>query len=313
MTPNVETTISFDLDRVLLPEPLKDTVFADLVDRLAQEVGPRWGWSPMRAREEIRRRVWQEFTRQSHNGHHSVEAFDWDANFGRVAQVLGATQAIDTGSMVKEFCQHPQDIPAYPEVPQVLEELQHRGVRLLVITNGYARYQMPLLRALGLAPFFHRIVTCDQAGHTKPARAIYRHAFANLNGRKIHVGDRLLHDVYGARRAGLEAVWLNRCLPAGIDGLPPAARLISPLVTETMRNELIKEEALDDPLKAYRPDYVLRDLRELPSLLFSNAIGKRQPSCDGQRSLTERSTDLITKAPLRLGQRPRQTLDNRRS
>ena len=269
-----EITISFDLDRVLLAEPLKDTVFANIIDNMAQEIGPRWAWSHNRAREEIRHRIRQEFARQSHNGHHSAKAFDWDANLGRVARDLGSTQVIDIGSMVTEFCRHPQEIPSYPEVPQVLRELQGCGARLLVITNGYARYQMPLLRALELTLFFQRIITSDQVGQAKPALAIYHHAFDGFNGRKIHVGDRLLHDIYGARQAGLETIWLNRRLPAAIDSLPQAERLLSPVVIDAMRNELIEEKAPGAPLELYRPDYVIRGLRELPSLLFNSLARK---------------------------------------
>ena len=272
-----EITISFDLDRVLLPEPLKETVFANIIDNMAQEIGPRWAWSHNRAREEIRHRIRQEFSRQSHNGHHSVEAFDWDANFERVAQVLGvAHQTFDIGSMVTEFCRHPQEIPSYPEVPQVLRELQGCGARLLVITNGYARYQMPLLHALELTLFFQRIITSDQVGQAKPALAIYHHAFDGFNGRKIHVGDRLLHDIYGARQAGLETIWLDRRLPAAIDNLPQKARLVSTVVIDSMKNELIEENAPHLSPELCRPDYVIRDLRELPSLLFDNAARKRE-------------------------------------
>ncbi len=172
--------------------------------------------------------------------------------------------------MVEEFCRHPQKIPSYPEVPGILEELRHQGARLLVITNGYARYQVPLLRALGMASFFDRIATPDIVGCAKPASGIYRYAFAGFKGwRKVHIGDWLLDDVYGAQQAGLEAVWLHRCLPAELDGLPQPARMSSPLVAEAMRSKLVEEGLAGTPLDAYWPDYVIRDLRELPALLFS--------------------------------------------
>jgi len=262
--------ISFDLDGVLLPDPLEDTVFEDLIIRLAQEIAPLQGWSRSQAEEEVRRRVWEEFHRQSRAGYYPVEAFDWDAIFIRVSRALGARQAVDIGRMVRELCQRPHEIPSYPEVPEVLAELRRRGARLLVVTNGYAQYQVPLLYALGLATFFYRIVTPDKVGYVKPARGIYRHAFAGLDGRKVHVGDYLLHDVYGAHQAGLEAVWLERCLPVELDGLSQTARLASPVVRGAMRIAMIEEGVPPcAPLNVYMPDYVIRDLWELPALLFS--------------------------------------------
>lgn len=262
--------ISFDVDGVLLPDPLADTVFKELGARLAREIASRQGWPLARAEEELRRRIREEFRHRLGDRDYPVEAFDWDAIFTQVGQELGATQSIDIGGMVEDFCRHPQEIPCYPEVLEVLGELRHRGARLLVVTNGYARYQVPLLRALGMASFFDRIATPDKAGYAKPTSGIYHYAFSGFEGwRKVHVGDWLLHDVYGAQQAGLEAVWFDRCLPVELDGLPQAARPSSPLMEEAMRSKLADEGRAGESLDAYRPDYVIRDLRELPPLLFS--------------------------------------------
>ena len=91
----MKIAISFDVDGVLLPNPLADTVFKDLTASLAQEIASRRGWSLVRAEGEVRRRIREEFRHRLCSSDYPVEAFDWDAIFTQVGRELGATQSID--------------------------------------------------------------------------------------------------------------------------------------------------------------------------------------------------------------------------
>jgi putative hydrolase of the HAD superfamily len=99
-----------------------------------------------------------------------------------------------------------------PEAAAVLDALGGRGLRLAVVSNWDERLPR-LLDGLGLARRFDAIVFSQEVGVEKPHPRIFRAALARLGvppEAALHVGDRKLEDVEGARGAGLGALWLSR-------------------------------------------------------------------------------------------------------
>jgi putative hydrolase of the HAD superfamily len=115
----------------------------------------------------------------------------------------------------------------YDDVRPALERLR-RGYRLFAISNGNAD-----LSRCGIGNLFDGHVTAIGAGAAKPDARIFA-ALVDMTGVSaaeiIHVGDDPLADVDGARKAGMQAVWLNR---GGArkwpDALAPPPRTISTL------------------------------------------------------------------------------------
>ena len=110
------------------------------------------------------------------------------------------------------------EVDLYPDVRGALERLAAR-VPIVSLSNGNAD-----LARIGLAPLFAGIVTARDFGAGKPAPEIFRHACAVagvLPHQVLHVGDDPELDVLGARRAGLNAAWVNRGGAAwSHDGVP---------------------------------------------------------------------------------------------
>ena len=126
----------------------------------------------------------------------------------------------------------------YDDVRETLDPLKP-NYRLALITNGASDTQRGSIRALGIEQMFDGVIISGEIGVQKPDPYVFRLALSRLRvepEKAWHVGDSLRQDVGGARGAGLTAVWLNR---AGV------AR---------------KENDLE-------PDYTIRSLRDLPSLL----------------------------------------------
>jgi putative hydrolase of the HAD superfamily len=99
------------------------------------------------------------------------------------------------------------DVVLYDDVLPAFEALAGR-YRLFAISNGNAD-----LAAIGLAHFFERSLAAREAGMLKPDPRIFTmllDAAGVAADRAVHVGDDPDADVEGARRAGVEAVWLNR-------------------------------------------------------------------------------------------------------
>jgi putative hydrolase of the HAD superfamily len=100
----------------------------------------------------------------------------------------------------------------FDEVPQVLAELQNRGYMLAIASNFDRRLHdvcdgFPALRKIGL-----RIIS-SEVGFRKPGDKFFE-ALVSQTGcdpaEVLMVGDDLVNDVEGARRAGLGAVLINR-------------------------------------------------------------------------------------------------------
>jgi len=99
-------------------------------------------------------------------------------------------------------------------MPQAIETLEYLSLRykLSIITNGFEEIQNVKLTSANLHRFFDHIITSQTAGHKKPAREIFDFAM-HKNGvqaaETMMVGDNLLTDIAGARRASIDTVFFN--------------------------------------------------------------------------------------------------------
>lgn len=153
--------------------------------------------------------------RQSHAECSSVE------RFRRTLRRLG----IDDRAKAQRLCEaHMAAIADAAEMPP-----EHAGLlrglrgslRLGLVSNfDHAPTARSILRRFGIEALFDHVVISDECGWRKPGRRIFDLAVAAMgmsNRELVFVGDSALEDVDGARRAGIDAVWLN---PAG-DVFPP--------------------------------------------------------------------------------------------
>ena len=118
------------------------------------------------------------------------------------------------------------DVVLYDDVLPSFEALVGR-YRLFAISNGNAD-----LAAIGLAHFFERSLAAREAGTLKPDPRIFTMLLDEAGvaaDRAVHVGDDPEADVEGARRAGVEAVWLNRTSARWPDAMPAPRHAISSL------------------------------------------------------------------------------------
>lgn len=105
----------------------------------------------------------------------------------------------------------PQKEHLIPKAIETLEYLRPK-YKLSVITNGFEEIQNVKLRAGNMRSFFDHIITSQTAGHKKPAREIFDFAMQK-NGvvatDTIMVGDNLLTDIAGAKKASIDSVFFN--------------------------------------------------------------------------------------------------------
>lgn len=114
-----------------------------------------------------------------------------------------------------------RSLPAYPEVPEVLDRLRGAGSRTAIFSNGSPQMLSDAVHSAGLDVLLEALLSVETVERFKPAAAAYdivtRHfacdpgaiTFVSSNG----------WDIYGAARFGFRTVWVNRAgLP--VDRLP---------------------------------------------------------------------------------------------
>ena len=100
----------------------------------------------------------------------------------------------------------------FPGALELLGELRQRGLKLGLITNGFAETHYEKLELLGLERSFDAVLCADEVGMLKPDPRIFLHAcelLSTLPSRAAMVGDRYFRDISGAREAGLYTVYVR--------------------------------------------------------------------------------------------------------
>ncbi len=104
----------------------------------------------------------------------------------------------------------------FDDTIRVLGQLKGMGYRMSIITNGITSVQKGRVQATGTASFFSYVAIAEELGFVKPDPMFFTETFRELEKLGIHpenplvIGDSLSSDIEGARRAGLDSVWINR-------------------------------------------------------------------------------------------------------
>lgn len=214
--------VSFDLDGVLIQNPFKLGVGPHLRAHVRAGAALR-GLEQEEADRRIHDAVSEAVAVRMNRGD-LVAAYDWDVIFSEVARSFGADPVPDVAGLVRHYCAVPETIWLLDRAGPTLAALADAGFGLVATTNGFQRYQLPVLEALGIAGRFERVLAPDTTGFAKPDPGI----LAGVPGLVAHVGDMLYHDVLVARRLGVTAVWVTDALPDPIAALPVATRTADP-------------------------------------------------------------------------------------
>lgn len=150
----------------------------------------------------------------------TAEALDW------AAERHGATK-----NQAETLLNLYRRLPAYPEVPQMLDRLRNAGAQTAIFSNGSPEMLADAVSSAGLEDRLEALLSVESAGRFKPSVEAYGIVtlhfdcepeditFVSSNG----------WDIYGATRFGFSTVWVNRAaLP--VDRLPhKPTRILSDL------------------------------------------------------------------------------------
>jgi 2-haloacid dehalogenase len=101
--------------------------------------------------------------------------------------------------------------PPFPEVPDALRELRHRGWNLVILSNSDRHLIVESEKRIGVP--FDLLVVAEDVQSYKPAHAHWERFFELTTAGKehhVHVAASLFHDIAPTRELGLRSIWINR-------------------------------------------------------------------------------------------------------
>jgi FMN phosphatase YigB (HAD superfamily) len=237
-----QSVVFFDLDGTFMVNPFDTAVWPVVMGEIAQKAS-----LPL---EQVSDLIIEENRlRQDDANVLAVTAMDWDDITQTVAARLGVS--LDS-SCVDLVCAHALSHSfVLNDGADVLRELTAPHRALVVATKGLAKYQQPVLDALGLTPLFTTILTPDTHGALKKSPAYYGDWAAGTR-LQIMVGDRYDDDVAPAGSYGFKTVWKLENLEASLRGKDPFARA------------LLYDYA---PHQHITADAIITSLQELPAVV----------------------------------------------
>ena len=211
------TTISFDGDGTLwdFDKVMRHSLHHALDELRRQVRGNRSARLTIEEMVHIRNAVAQELKGRVTN----LEQIRLQA-FERTLEYIGIRDDNLAHHLNAVYLKHRfEDIELYDDVVSTLDALAKR-FKIGLLSNGNSYPQR-----CGLAGVFRFVVFSRDYGFEKPDRRIFEVALekAGCSGHDelLHVGDSLVNDVYGAKKAGMKSVWLNRPRVQNDTGIEP--------------------------------------------------------------------------------------------
>lgn len=260
-------TISFDLDGVVIQNPFARGVFPWVRQHVRSNVSALAELEQAEADRQMTAAVNEIWMQRMREGQF-VTAYDWDEILNEASRKLEGPEIPSVAGLVERFCAEEGMIAVLPGAIEGLQLLCEHGARIVALTNGFQKYQWPVLVALGIEHYFDTVYTPDGIGFAKPQSG----AFHAIPGLDAHVGDTLVHDVLGANLAGVTSVWMEPQLPAELAPLSPGERAENPILHEFLARQLdgnlYSRFHPEANAETARPDLVVLDVHEAAQALL---------------------------------------------
>lgn len=248
--------ITFDLDETVMQNPFKEWVFPEIVSIVEKKVKDKNDVFSLIVEEHLQRMSDAKF----------LEAYDWDQIINELLVKLDVNTEIDVTSLVKKHANSPKVYLLEDTMLASLRKIKENGYHLAAATNGYHKYQYPVLQELRLDTVFDEIIASDTAGFAKPDPRMLQGLHQHDNTVIAHVGDRIDHDIVMANQLGVISIFINNALSEDILHMPIEQRRNHPSFLSICETKWHKENKLrKDPFiqKDCLPDIVVCSIEEL--------------------------------------------------
>ncbi len=236
-----QSVLFVDLDGTILKGPF-DVVFPVVFNEVAAQASLTVESAQQRIIQESR-------NRQQNPNLPPTQAIDWDDVVATVAHQVGLTDW--PPDFVSQTLQHylaPPHTQLLDDADQLLPQLANPQRALVAVTKGLAKYQKPLLTALGLVDLFTDVITLDTNNVGKDDVRFYA-TWRNRARTRLIVGDQYQDDVVYPHGFGFKTIW-------------------KPEGSSAIDDPFERAQAFDHPEgETIRPDAIIFSLRELPRVV----------------------------------------------
>ncbi|MCZ8518322.1 MULTISPECIES: HAD family hydrolase [Paenibacillus] len=210
---NGKTAVCFDVNQTLVQQGLSFEqcfrhIWEDYTARWLQEEAPRQEdlWAEYITRWQQRKKVRTTFKQldelQQQCLREALLQFGVPVSAGFARSFMEELRGLQVGAKT-----------LMPRTAETLEKLA-QSHRLAIISNSPRSEVLLMLGRFGLSGYFpqEHIFTAARPADKKPAPALFRAALHSLGvtaRQAVMVGNSWKHDVCGAVKAGMDAVWLN--------------------------------------------------------------------------------------------------------
>lgn len=250
----IKKWITFDLDGTLMQNPFVDWVFPE-IEKLVND-------------QLVEKRNITSLLVEKHEklmaNNQTLEAYDWDTILLEVLEELDLDQelSIDVEELVIKHTVKPKVYLLEECIPATLQQLQGAGYSLAVVTNGYYKYQYPVLKELGIAHFFDEIITPETNNCSKPDPRILDSI--RKDGEVVaHIGDRIDHDVCMSNHINVTSIFINRSLPEGYEQIPLLDRFEHEEISRICQEKYIRETKSKEFTTECEPSIIIGSIKEL--------------------------------------------------
>lgn len=249
--------LTFDLDGTIMQNPFVKYVFPEVQRNIIDKCSYEYN-------------VIQELFNEHYlrvKNKRTVEAYDWDDIVEQHIRKQQLELRINIEELVEKHSTLPKVYLLEDESLSVLEYLKERGYSLAAVTNGFYKYQYPVMRELGLTRYFERIITPDQVGYGKPDHRILQSL--TKDGEIIaHIGDRLDDDVQLANAFGIYSVFIYRQLPYHLLIIKADQRSKDVEIKKILESKWKREtqHQLNSLTESPIPDIIVSSLNELKDI-----------------------------------------------
>ncbi|TGB01468.1 HAD family hydrolase [Halobacillus salinus] len=113
------------------------------------------------------------------------------------------------------YAKHQKEIELDPEMEELLNEAKAQGLQIGIITNGPGEHQANKIKQLQMRDWVdeNHMFISGKMGIAKPSTELFRIVEDKMGIDPEHtyyIGDSYENDVVGAKKAGWNAVWVNR-------------------------------------------------------------------------------------------------------
>lgn len=114
-----------------------------------------------------------------------------------------------------------------PDVLQLLQNLQEKNIKMVVLSDWWKECQIPLLSTWGILEYFEKVHTCDNSYLKCNPLLVPKILKPGQEKRSVIIGDSLRSDIAFANQAGMKSIWLNRHKIANETHYQPTAEVSS--------------------------------------------------------------------------------------